>query len=416
MAEVTQVQYLHSAQIDRCDFVQNRCRLCFDKHTELCYNTDIEICQRKRYLHESKKAFGIAVDILMYGIMLTQMLYVFTGNTLHEILGILFFVCLICHIVQKRWWYKSLFKKGKKPAQRVFDCVTMLLSLSMIAMMLSSLDVSRLLFAKITIFGSAKLHTYLATAVLALSVAHGGMRWYVHTKKKARAAIFTVLGVGASAAIGLALVPYLNRHFKTVSIDRAAAVHGAPAEWNGTKPLAVYFTRVGNTDFAADVDAVSGASLMLADGQLAGNAELLAEMVADAVGCDVRAITLTGEQYPSSYGDTVSAAGKELRENARPAIEPIDTAGYDTVILVYPLWWGTVPMPAATFLENADLSGKKLYLIATQGSSGFGSSTEDIIEMAKGADVREVISVYCDDIPSARDAVIHALTEIANGG
>ena len=26
----------------------------------------------------------------------------------------------------------------------------------------------------------------------------------------------------------------------------------------------------------------------------------------------------------------------------------------------YPNWWGTIPMPVASFLENADLSGKYL--------------------------------------------------------
>ena len=42
-----------------------------------------------------KKRAGTAVDVLMYAILLVQMLYVFAGNTLHEILGIILFVCLV---------------------------------------------------------------------------------------------------------------------------------------------------------------------------------------------------------------------------------------------------------------------------------------------------------------------------------
>ena len=38
---------------------------------------------------------------------------------------------------------------------------------------------------------------------------------------------------------------------------------------------------VGNTDFKADVDAVSGASLMFADDELMGNDQLIAEMIQD---------------------------------------------------------------------------------------------------------------------------------------
>jgi len=361
-----------------------------------------------------KKKIGIAVDILMYGILLVQMLYVFLGNTAHEILGIAFFVCLVCHIFIKRNWFKSLLKKGKKPLpRRIFNWSATLLMLSIIALMLSSLDVSRLLFPQIRIFGSAALHRYLATAVLAISVLHGGMRGYLHAKKKKRAAILTALGTAAAVAVGLFLVPYLNRHYKTVRIHYADAVEGEQIAWNGSKPLVVYFTRIGNTDFKPDVDAVSGASLLLADGKLMGNTELLADMIENAVGCDTAAITLTGQHYPSSYGDTVSVAGKELRKNARPEIEPIDISGYDSVILVYPIWWGTVPMPVATFLESCDFTGKKLYLVATQGSSGFVSSTKDIRKMAQGAEVIELTSIYCDDIPTAREELCRKLAKIA---
>ena len=60
-------------------------------------------------------------------------------------------------------------------------------------------------------------------------------------------------------------------------------------------------------------------------------------------------------------------------------------------------------MPVATFLENNDFNGKKLYLLATQGSTGFGSSTEDITDLADGAEVIEGLSIYCDDIPDVRN-------------
>ena len=140
--------------------------------------------------------------------------------------------------------------------------------------------------------------------------------------------------------------------------------------------------------------------------------ELLAYMVKDAIGSEIVPITLTGEKYPSSYMDTVSVGGKELREDARPGIEDIDISGYSEIILIYPIWWGTVPMPVATFLEGNDFSDKTIYLIATQGSAGFGSSTSFVREKAKGADVIEVMSIYCDDIPDSRDDIVEWLKTI----
>ena len=55
-----------------------------------------------------KKRIGIAAEIIMYTVMLIQMLYIFTGNTLHEITGICFFVCIVLHIFIKRKWIKAL--------------------------------------------------------------------------------------------------------------------------------------------------------------------------------------------------------------------------------------------------------------------------------------------------------------------
>lgn len=361
-----------------------------------------------------KQTVGRLADILMFAILLIQIFYVFIGNTLHELLGIAFFVCLTVHIVLKRSWFRSLCGFAKKSAQnRFFDIVTVLLIVCIVLMMLSSMGVSRLLFPWFRLLGSAALHRYLAAAVLALSVIHGGMHMLRRTQKKKRTALLIAAGAAASVALVLALVPYLNRHFKTVRINRSNAVSGDAVQWNGQKPLTVYFTRLGNTAFDDDADAVSGASLLLADGERMGNTQLLAEMIQNATGCDTAAITLTGTLYPSSYGDTVSVAGKELKEQARPAIQPIDTSAYDSVILVYPIWWGTIPMPVASFLEQSDLCGKKLYLVATQGSSGFVQSTQDIRKLLPETVVTEGVSIYCEDIPYVREQLCDWLKTVA---
>ena len=274
------------------------------------------------------------------------------------------------------------------------------------------MGVSRTIFPNFHYVGGVDLHKYLATAVLTLAVLHGGIKWIMMAKKKKRVAVLAAVGCIGAIAIGLALVPYLNRHFNEVRINYAEKIHGGSLKWKGSKPLVVYFTRLGNTDFEDNVDAVSGASLLLADGKLMGSNQLIADMIDDAIDCDVKAIMITGDKYPSSYGSTVSVAGKELKKGTRPAIEPIDTSGYDSIILIYPLWWGTVPMPVASFLESCDFSGKELYLIATQGSSGYGDSADDIEDMAKGADIHKVMSIYCEDIPDARERIEDWIKEL----
>ena len=94
-----------------------------------------------------------------------------------------------------------------------------------------------------------------------------------------------------------------------------------------------YFTRVGNTDFEPDVDAVFGASLLISDSELMGSNQLLADMVTDIIGCEVVPITLTGKRYPSSYNETISVAGDELRAQARPYILSFRREAADTEAL-----------------------------------------------------------------------------------
>ena len=354
-----------------------------------------------------KKKVNLIVEIVMYLAMGLQVFYVLVGNIAHELVGIVFFVCLVIHIVIKRKWFRALFVKNpsKTGARRFADIVTFLMLPTMVLLMLSSMGVSRTLFPWFRFMMEPAFHRYLATGMLTLALVHGGMHFYFRAANKKKMVIIIALLAIAGPVIGLVSVPYLNRHLRKVEIELPEKVYGEKLDVKGDRPLVVYFTRLGNTDFEEDVAAVSGASLMKVGNELMGSNELLAYMIRDAAGCDIIPITLTGQKYPSSYGYKVSVASKELRNDVRPAIENIDISGHDTIILVYPIWWGTVPMPVATFLENNDFTGKTIYLLASQGSAGFGSSTKDVKAMAEGAEVVEGLSIYCEDIIDARERI-----------
>ena len=357
----------------------------------------------------TKKMIGTITDVVMYALLLVQMMYVFTGNNTHEILGVGFFICLAVHVYLKGWWFKALFK-NKNSERLTFDTVTLLLIISILVLMASSMGVSRFLFPKVTILGSSDLHRYMATAVLTLGVLHGALVGIRRAKNRRTAVILTCLACIAALSLGLFAVPYMNRHLKKVDISYAEKAPRSTVEWPGAKPLVVYFTRVGNTDFEPDVDAVSGASLMIMDNTLTGSDRFLADIVADIIGCESVPITLTGELYPSSYDDTISVAGDELRAKARPSIEPIDTSGYDSIILIYPLWWNSIPMPVASFLEQNDMTDKTIYLIATQGSSGYGNTISEIEDLCPSATVILGTSIYCEDIPDAADELLDVIS------
>lgn len=230
-------------------------------------------------------------------------------------------------------------------------------------------------------------------------------------KKKRRRIILAVLGAVILIAGLVWGIPYVRRHFVTVKIDRTQATAIAPVDLGG-KTLTVYFSRTGNSNFEPDVDAVSSASLMLDEtGRLVGNAELLAEMVQKSTGGDIHAIRVAeGSRYPSSYGDTVSVAGDELNAADLPKLDETvsqpDLASYDNIILIYPIWWWTVPKPVEAWLAQADLSGREVYLVVTHGGSGAGNCPKDMAPMLRGGTVNEnVLTVYDDDADEAADQV-----------
>ena len=175
------------------------------------------------------------------------------------------------------------------------------------------------------------------------------------------------------------------------------------AEGIGSSILVAYFSRVGNTEWEEGVDAITSSSLNVEDGAFFGNAQLLAQMAQRTTGGDLFLIR-TAESYPSEYRDTTDAALAEQRNNARPelASHVENMEAYDTIVLIYPNWWGTLPMPLFTFLEEYDFSGKTILPLCTHEGSRMGSSERDIAQLCPDATLLEGLSVRGSSAASAQ--------------
>ena len=125
-----------------------------------------------------------------------------------------------------------------------------------------------------------------------------------------------------------------------------------------------------------------------------GNTEVVCNIMQGLIPVDSFKIEMK-EPYSPVYMTCINQAKKDLREGIRPELvslpESIDA--YDTVILGYPNYWGTMPMAVVTFLENFDFSGKTILPLCTNEGSGMGSSEKDIRKYAPGAEVRRGLSI-----------------------
>ena len=123
-----------------------------------------------------------------------------------------------------------------------------------------------------------------------------------------------------------------------------------------------------------------------------GVTKKLAEKLAEATGGDLFEI-VPEELYTKSdlnWMNPKSRSSVEMKDRAcRPAIasKVDDMASYDAVFVGFPVWWYREPSIIDTFAESYDFTDKTIIPFATSGSSGIGSSGENIAALAKGAKV-----------------------------
>ena len=88
-------------------------------------------------------------------------------------------------------------------------------------------------------------------------------------------------------------------------------------------------------------------------------------------------------------------AQEDQHRQARPEISnlPGSIDDYDVILLGYPNWWASIPMPIATFLEYYDFSGKTIIPFCSHGGGRFGQSLTAIAKLAPEANMGEGLAI-----------------------
>ena len=118
------------------------------------------------------------------------------------------------------------------------------------------------------------------------------------------------------------------------------------------------------------------------------NTKAVATEIATKLGADMAEIVPV-ELYEGDFHATIERGKKELDEGVYPEIQPltVNVADYDVVFLGYPIWFGTYAPPVFTFLDQVDLSGKKIVPFCTFGSGGLESSLKDLVSAEPEAEI-----------------------------
>ncbi len=145
-----------------------------------------------------------------------------------------------------------------------------------------------------------------------------------------------------------------------------------------------------------------------------GNTEIVCDIMKDMIPADSFKIEMKNP-YSPVYMTCIDQARKDLREKVHPELVSIPESidDYDTVVLAYPNYWGTVPMAVVTFLEHFNFTGKTILPLCTNEGSGMGGSERDIRKYAPGAEIKKGLSITGSEAANSRSSLRRWLS--ANG-
>lgn len=159
--------------------------------------------------------------------------------------------------------------------------------------------------------------------------------------------------------------------------------------------LVIYFSRSGENYFGGELKNIEK-----------GNTEVIAEYIQEFTGAELFKVEATVD-YPEDYMECIAAAKKELEDDARPEIKQSldDISAYDTIYIGFPNWWGTLPMPMFTQLEQLDFTAKTVKPFVTHEGSGFGNSEKDLEKLCKGSKIKRGLSIPGAEVYDVKDMV-----------
>lgn len=157
---------------------------------------------------------------------------------------------------------------------------------------------------------------------------------------------------------------------------------------------------VGNVVTGGGIHAQTGGKILIVYFSWSGNTQGAAQEIQRQTGGFLVELEVVGDPYDIGYNEVLDLAQREQKEQARPKLkeETIaligDISQYGTIIIGYPNWWASIPMPVASFIENYDLTGKTIMPFCSHGGGRFGQSLTAISKLAPNSPMTDGLSIH----------------------
>ena len=131
-------------------------------------------------------------------------------------------------------------------------------------------------------------------------------------------------------------------------------------------------------------------NILIAYFSVGGVTAELAKKLAEVIHADLHVI-VPEKPYTSADLDWTNSKSRTTMEMNDKSFRPTvanrveNMSDYDTIFIGFPIWWYIAPTIINTFLEQYDLTGKKIIPFATSGGSGMGNTNAELKVSCKGA-------------------------------
>lgn len=144
----------------------------------------------------------------------------------------------------------------------------------------------------------------------------------------------------------------------------------------------------GSNQQGADTVEQKGPKMLVVYYSQLGNTKALAEEIAKKTGADIEAVEAV-KPYDGDFDATIARCKQDFKDGTPCEINPVkaNVADYDVIFVGAPVWFGVFAPPMLTWLEQVDLSGKKVVPFCTFGSGGLESSARNLEQLQPNAEL-----------------------------
>ena len=123
-----------------------------------------------------------------------------------------------------------------------------------------------------------------------------------------------------------------------------------------------------------------------------GTTAKVAQDAAEALDAALYAITPEKPYTPADlkWTNPLARCNREFfaKKDVPVAGAVADFAGFERVLIGFPIWYGCAPLVVSTFCKGYDWTGKTVAAFATSGGSGIGKTAEKLSPFLPGADFK----------------------------